>query len=167
MEESGQRASYPEIIDEPGLKTKKRVFGETLVTLGFGGVILYLLGFIFTFFLWLFGYNLMRLEIYDLGNQEMVRLFRNALLITAIVVLATLCWSYYNLLIFKIRGERRGSQVRICFDKDLADFFKVDPEMLEKVKNYPRVSVVIEENTIIMRESAISDRSSNLPHNVG
>jgi poly-beta-1,6-N-acetyl-D-glucosamine biosynthesis protein PgaD len=152
MEESRQRPPYPEVIDEPGLKTKKRVFWESLVTLSFAGVVLYLLGFIITFLLWVFGYHLMHLEIYELGNQEMLRLFKNAGWITACVVLVTLCWSYYNLLIFKIRGERRGRRVAVCFDKDLADFFKIDVEVLEKAKNYPRLSVLQKEGTIIFKE---------------
>jgi hypothetical protein len=92
----------------------------------------------------------MHLEIYKFGNQEIMGLFRTAGLITAIVLLATLSWSYYNMLLIKIRGERRGTRVRVCFDQELADFFKIDPEMLEKAKNYPRVSVVMEEDTIII-----------------
>ena len=67
------------------------------------------------------------------------------------------------MLIFRIRGERRGNRVRVCFDKELADFFKIDPEMLEKVKNFPSVSVVMKEDAILISESAISDRSANLP----
>lgn len=163
MEKSGQRPPYPEIIDEPGLKTKKRVFGEIVITLGFWGLILYLLEFIITIFLWLFGFNLMHLEIYELGNQEMVRLFKNAGWLTTIVIVATLGWSYYNMLIFKIRGERRGNRVRVCFDQEVADFFKVDPEMLEKVKNFPSVSIVMKEDAILISESAISACPANLP----
>ncbi len=150
MEKSGQRAPNPEIINEPGLRSKKRVFWETMVTLGLWGGFLYLLEFIFLFTLWVFGFNLIQLEIYKFGKQEIMRLFRTAGLITTIVLLATLSWSYYNMLLIKIRGERRCNRVRICFDHDLADFFKIDPEMLEKAKNYPRVSVVMEEDTIII-----------------
>ena len=157
MAESGQRAPYPKIIDVRGLKTKKRVFWETVLTLGLWGVFLYLIGFIAAFILWLLGLRLLSREIYEMGSPEIVRLFKNAVWVTAIVVLPLLLWSYYNYFLFKIRGERRCSRVGICFDKYLADFFKVDPEMLEKVKNYSRVSVVMEGDTIIISESAISE----------
>ena len=157
MEESGQRAPYPKIIDVRGLKTKKRLFCETLVTLGLWGVFLYLIGFILSFTLWLLGFSLLSHEFYESGNQEFMRLFKNAGWLTTIVLLVTISWSYYNYFVYKIRGERRASRVGICFDKDLADFFKVDPEMLEKVKNYSRVSVVMEGDTIIISESAISE----------
>jgi len=150
MAESGQRAPYPKIIDVRGLKTKKRVFWETVLTLGLWGVFLYLIGFIAAFILWLLGLRLLSREIYEMGSPEIVRLFKNAVWVTAIVVLPLLLWSYYNYFLFKIRGERRCSRVGICFDKYLADFFKVDPEMLEKVKNYSRVSIVMEGDTIIM-----------------
>jgi hypothetical protein len=66
-----------------------------------------------------------------------MRLFKNAGWLTTIVLLITISWSYYNYFVYKIRGERRGSRVEICFDKDLADFFKVDPEVLEKAKTIP------------------------------
>ncbi|MGB9294223.1 MAG: hypothetical protein WCB64_13010, partial [Desulfobaccales bacterium] len=116
-----------------------------------------LIGFILSFTLWLLGFSLLSHQLYESGNQEFMRLFKNAGWLTTIVVLVTISWSYYNYFLIKIRGERRGSRVGICFDKDLADFFKIDPEMLEKAKNYPRVSVVMEGDTIIISESAISE----------
>jgi poly-beta-1,6-N-acetyl-D-glucosamine biosynthesis protein PgaD len=155
VEESGQRPAYPEIIDEPGLKTRKRIFWETIITLGFWGVVLYLLGFLITSILWLFGFHLIHHEIYELGNQEMVRLSKNVGWLTTIVVIGMLFWSYYNYLIVKIRGERRGSRVSVCFDKDMADFCKIDVDVLEKAKNYPRLSILQKENTIIFNESGL------------
>jgi len=82
----------------------------------------------------------------------MVRLSKNLGWLTTIIVIGMLFWSYYNYLIVKIRGERRGSRVSVCFDKDMADFCKIDVNVLEKAKNYPRLSILQKENTIIFNE---------------
>jgi poly-beta-1,6-N-acetyl-D-glucosamine biosynthesis protein PgaD len=153
MDEPRQRSSYPEIIDVKSLRTKKRVFIETAITLTFWGLMLYLLVTFVTFTLWLFGLQLFYYEIYVGGFQEMKRLFENAFSITTVVLLVLLFWSYYNLVLFKIRGERRGRQAIINFDKDMAKFFKIEPEMLEKMKSCPRINLSIEQDTLILRET--------------
>lgn len=153
MDEPRQRSPYPEIIDIKGLRTKKRVFIETAITLSFWGLILYLFAIFVTFVLWLFGLQLFYYEIYVSGFQEMKRLFENALAITTVVVVILLFWSYYNLALFKIKGERRSRQAIISFDKDMAEFFKIEPEMLEKMKNCPRINLSIEQDTLIFRET--------------
>ena len=155
MDEPGPRSPYPEIIDIKGLKTKKRVFIETVITLSFWGLILYLLAIFVTFILWLFGLQLFYYDIYAGGFQEMQRLFENALSITTVVLFVLLFWSYYNLLLYKIKGERRRSQAIISFDKDMAKFFKIAPEMLEKMKSCPRINLSIEQDTLIFREPGL------------
>jgi poly-beta-1,6-N-acetyl-D-glucosamine biosynthesis protein PgaD len=67
MEESGPRATYPEIINEKRLRTWKRVSIETTITLGFWGIILYLFTIVITFVLWSFGFNMVYYEIYVVG----------------------------------------------------------------------------------------------------
>ena len=83
MEESGQRAPYPEVINEKGLRTWKRVFIETSITLGFWGIILYVLTIFITFILWYFGFHVAYHEFYVVGFYEMQRLFTNAIMISA------------------------------------------------------------------------------------
>ena len=161
MDEPGQRSPYPEIIDIKGLKTKKRVFIETAITISFWGLILYLLAIFVTFILWLFGLQLFYYEIYIGGFQEMKRLSENALTITTVVVVILLFWSYYNLALFKIKGERRMSRAIISFDNDMAKFFKIEPEMLEKMKNCPRINLSIEQDKLICRETGLP--ASRLP----
>ena len=153
MEEPGQRSPYPEIIDIKGLKTRKRVFIETAITLTFWGLMLYLLVTFVTFILWLFGLQLFYYEIYIGGFDEMQRLFQNTITISLVVVCVLLLWSYYNVLLFKIKGERRVRQVSINFDDDMARFFKIEPEMLKKIKNCPRLHLRIEQDTLIFRET--------------
>jgi poly-beta-1,6-N-acetyl-D-glucosamine biosynthesis protein PgaD len=152
MEESGQRAPYPEVITEKGLRTWKRSFIETSITLGFWGIIIYLLTIVITFFLWLFGFSLAYYDIYAVGFYEMQRLYANAITITLVVVTLSLLWSYYNVVLIKIKGERRRSQVSICFDKDMANLFHIDPDVLEKIKNCPAISVSFTQDNIFLKE---------------
>lgn len=156
MEESGQRAPYPEVINEKGLRTWKRSFIETSITLGFWGVILYLLTIVITFALWYFGFRLAYYDFYVEGFYEMQRLFSNAITITLIVVILALLWSYYNVLLIKIKGERRGSQVSICFDEDMANFFHIDSDVLEKIKNCPAISVSFTQDGIFLKAIDLS-----------
>jgi poly-beta-1,6-N-acetyl-D-glucosamine biosynthesis protein PgaD len=155
MEESRQRAPYPEIIDEKGLVSRKRVFTETVITLGFWGIIMYFLAIFITFVLWYFGIKLMYYEIYSVGFQEMQRLFGNAALVTFVVIFLLLCWSWYNIILVKIKGERRRSQVSICFDEDLAKFFHLDHDALEKIKEYPRISVDFQQENLVFTTTAL------------
>jgi hypothetical protein len=69
-------------------------------------------------------------------------------MVTTIVVIASLLWSYYNIILIKIKGDRRGSQVSICFDKDMANLFHIDPDVVEKMKDCPSVSVIFNQNDI-------------------
>lgn len=148
MEKSGSRTPYPEVINEKGLRTWKRVFIETSITLGFWGVIIYLLTILVTFILWYFGFHLAYYEFYVVGFYEMQRLFANAITISAIVVTLSLLWSYYNVLLIKIKGERRRSQVGISFDKDMANLFHIDPDVLEEIKDCPAISVTFNQDDI-------------------
>jgi len=151
MEESGQRAPYPEVINEKELRTWKRVFLETLITLGFWGLILYLLAIFITFALWYCGFHLAYYELYVVGFYEMQRLFANAITVSLIVVPLSLLWSYYNVFLIKIKGERRGSQVSICFDKDMANLFHIDSDVLEKIKNCPAISVSFNQDDVFLK----------------
>jgi len=67
--ESPTEASIPEIIDDPSLKTRSRIFWETVVTSVFGGYPLSAAIFPL-FLLWVFSVHLMHQEIYELvtGN---------------------------------------------------------------------------------------------------
>ncbi len=152
MGEPRQRVAYPEIIDDKKLKTKKRIFFETSLTLGFWGVMLYFITIFVTFILWLAGFKLFYYEIYAVGYEEMLRLFTNGGSLTLIIVAGLMAWSYYNIALIKIKGERRKREVRICFDQDLAELINVDFEMLEKNKNNPCIHLFIEGDTILFDE---------------
>jgi poly-beta-1,6-N-acetyl-D-glucosamine biosynthesis protein PgaD len=151
MEESGPRTPYPEVINERGLRTWKRVFVETLITLGFWGLILYLLSIVITFALWFCGFHLAYYELYAVGFYEMQRLFANAVSVSTVVMILALLWSYYNIILIKIKGERRGKQVGICFDEDMANLFHIDLDRLEKIKDCPAISVSFNRDEIFFK----------------
>jgi poly-beta-1,6-N-acetyl-D-glucosamine biosynthesis protein PgaD len=151
MEESGQRVTYPKIINAKELRTWRRVFVETSITIGFWGVILYLFSVVITFIFWYFGFHVAYHEFYVVGFYEMGRLFSNALIVSTVVVLVSLLWSYYNVILMKIKGERRGNQVNICFDEDMARFFHIDSGVLEKIKDCPAISVSFTQDDIFFK----------------
>ncbi len=151
MEKSGSRTSYPEVINEKGLRTWKRVFIETGITLGFWGLILYLLAIVITFILWYCGFNLAYYQLYVIGFYEMQRLFSNAILVSTVVVTLSLLWSYYNVFLIKIKGERRRSQVSICFDEDMAKLLHIDIDLLRKIKECPAISVSFNQDEIFFK----------------
>jgi poly-beta-1,6-N-acetyl-D-glucosamine biosynthesis protein PgaD len=161
MEESGPRAAYPEIINEKRLRTWKRVSIETTITLGFWGIMAYLFTIIITFVLWSFGFNMVYYEIYVAGFYEMQRLFINAIDISLIVVVLSFLWCYYNVFLIRIKGERRGSQVSICFDKDMATFFHIDIDVLEEIKNCPAISVSITQDDFFLKAIDLSASQGN------
>jgi len=149
MEESRSGTSYPEIIDEKNLRTKKRVVVETSITLGFWGLTLYLLITFLTFLLWLSGLKLVYSNILVAGYPEMVGLFANGMKITAFIVLILLLWSFYNRALIKIKGERRKSQVVISFDQDMADFFNIDIELYREIINSSAITVALERDRLV------------------
>jgi hypothetical protein len=50
-----------------------------------------------------------------------------------------MAWGYYNYLLFRIRGDRRGSRVAICFDEDFANRYHLDLQTLRAAKEEPRL----------------------------
>lgn len=157
MEEPRQRSTHIEIIDQKGLRSKTRVFIETLVTLGFWGIVLYFVSTFITFILWLVGINLIYSNIFAAGYQEVLKISGDAARITIIIVIILLCWSYYNYFIYKRKGDRRKTRVTICFDKNTAEFFNVDLEVLEEIKNSPYISVLKKQDTLVFRAIDLSD----------
>jgi|WetSurMetagenome_2_1015567.scaffolds.fasta_scaffold98988_3 poly-beta-1,6-N-acetyl-D-glucosamine biosynthesis protein PgaD len=151
MEKSGSRTPYPEVINEKGLRSWKRACIETGITLGFWGLILYLFAIVITFCLWYFGFHLAYYEFYVVGFYEMQRLFANAITVSVVVMALSLLWSYYNVFLIKIKGERRRSQVSISFDEDMAKLFHIAPDMLRKVKDCQVINVSFKQDEIIFK----------------
>jgi poly-beta-1,6-N-acetyl-D-glucosamine biosynthesis protein PgaD len=151
MEKPRQGSAYIKIIDQKNLKSKTRLLAETLVTLGFWGIILYLLSIFITFVLWLMGINLVYSHIFMSGYQEILKLSGNAAKIILIVLIVFLSWSYYNYFNYKRKTDRRKTRTSICFDSNVAEFFNVDLEKLQEVKNSPYVMVLNNQDPLVFR----------------
>ena len=151
MEESRQRVAHPKIIDRPELKSPLRHLVEGSITFALWAIWLYWILPLLTLFLWLLGFKIFYQELVaKAGFAELLELLRNGGIAILIIIILKFAWIYYNyFLMFKRKGERR-KQVRISPDKVIAQFFKVDPEILEKAKKHHRINVVLEDKRIII-----------------
>jgi biofilm PGA synthesis protein PgaD len=160
MEKSGSRATNPEIIDSWHLKSRSRILLESFITLAFWTAFLYLLVPVVTLGLWVFGVQIAYAELVgNRGIMELVKIIQGSGIIILIITFMLLGWSYYNYLLFRIRGERRNSQVRICYDEDFAAFYNCDVQTLQAAKEQPRLVVTLTDGRIAVK-SALT--SSNL-----
>lgn len=149
MEKSGSRSSNPEIIDSWRLKSRSRIFLESLVTLAFWTGFLYLLIPMVTLLLWIFGFKIAYAELIGAeGLMELVKIIKDSGIIIFIITLMIMAWGYYNYLLFRIRGDRRGSRVMICFDEDFASRYHLDLQTLRAAKEEPRLSVTLADDRI-------------------
>jgi poly-beta-1,6-N-acetyl-D-glucosamine biosynthesis protein PgaD len=149
MEKSGSRASNPEIIDSWRLKSRSRILLESFVTLAFWTGFLYLLIPMVTLLLWIFGFKIAYAELIGAeGLRELVRIIKDSGIIILIITLIIMAWGYYNYLLFRIRGDRRGSRVMICFDEDFANRYHLDLQTLRAAKEEPRLCVTLADEHI-------------------
>ena len=149
MEESGSRSSNPEIIDSWQIKSRSRIFLESLVTLAFWTGFLYLLIPMVTLLLWIFGFKIAYAELIGAeGLNELVKIIKDSGIIIFFITLIIMAWGYYNYLLFRIRGDRRGSRVMICFDEDFASRYHLDLQTLRAAKEEPRLSVTLADDRI-------------------
>jgi poly-beta-1,6-N-acetyl-D-glucosamine biosynthesis protein PgaD len=164
MEKSRSRATNPEIIDSWQFKSWSRILLEGLITLAFWTGFLYLLIPMVTLGLWLFGINIAYTEL--IGNQgimELVRILKSSGIIILVITLILLTWSYYNYLLFWIRGERRGSRVMICFDEDFCDRYHLDVQTLQAAKQQPRLSVTLTDGRVEVKPAPVLSPLTKAP----
>lgn len=135
MEESRPRVTQPEIINISRYKSRTRIVLEGFLTLAFWTGYLYLLTPLVTIALWVFGVQITYSEL--IGSEalkELMTLIKKGSILFFIITLIIVAWGYYNYLLFRIRGERRNSQVKICFDEDVSAQFHIDLETLQAAK---------------------------------
>jgi poly-beta-1,6-N-acetyl-D-glucosamine biosynthesis protein PgaD len=146
MEKPGSRAANPEIIDSWRLKSRFRILLESFLTLAFWTGFLYLLTPLLTLLLWAFGVRIAYTEL--LGAQgfiELIKIFKSGFYTVVTVGVLIMGWGYYNYLMFRIKGERRNSQVKICFDQDFSARFQIDLQTLQAAKEQSCLSVTLTE----------------------
>lgn len=142
MEKSGSGAPNPQVIDSWQLKSRTRIFLESIFTVAFWTGFIYLLIPIITLLLWFFGIRIAYAELIGAeGLKELIKLIKNSGFIIFVVSLLLLSWGYYNYFLFRLRGERRNTRVLICFDEDFAARCQLDPEDLRAAKAQSRLVV--------------------------
>jgi poly-beta-1,6-N-acetyl-D-glucosamine biosynthesis protein PgaD len=145
MEKPGQGAPYAEVFVEDKVKSPLRRFVEDFITVVCWGIYLYLLLPLFTLVLWIFGIQ----TIYDQiigarGYEELIRLLANGGITVLVVLLIVTGWTYYNYIWFLRRGERRGGQVRISSDVEMAGMLDTDIEAMEEIRRSPRMEIRVD-----------------------
>jgi biofilm PGA synthesis protein PgaD len=143
MDEPGQRNPYP-IVDKPEVKSKLRVFSEWTFTTVLWSIYVYLFMPIVTFILWAFGIKILYYELIEqAGFYEFLKVLKGAGQAALIIILVFFLWSYYNYMMFRIRGERRNKQVLLAQDDELAKAYNVDPDFLREAKDHYRFIVKV------------------------
>ncbi len=158
MEKSGSRNTNPEIIDDWRLKSRTRIFLESLLTLAFWTGFLYLLVPMVTFILWLFGVQIAYTELIgSQGYAALIKILKDSGLVVLVITLIILAWGYYNYFMFRLRGERRGSRVAICFDEDFSKLCRLDVETLKAAKEQTRLLVTLAGDHLEVESSPVSN----------
>lgn len=161
MEEPRSRAANPEIIDRWRLKSRTRILLESVLTLAFWTGFLYLLAPLVTLVLWTLGVRIAYTEFFE--SQELIgliRIFKSGCLTIIIIGLCLTGWGYYNYLLFRIRGERRNSQVRVCFDEDFSARYQLDLETLQEAKEQSCLLVTLTDDGMKVKSVTASPSPS-------
>jgi len=152
MEKSGQRTAYVKIIDEPELKSPVRYLIEGSVTLFLWSVWAYWISPVVTAVLWFLGIKLFQTElILKAGFNEFLEILKTGGLLVLIITLLMLSWVYYNYLWFLKRGERRGVNVMLESDENLARITGVDLNLLKEAKEKRRMEVEVKDGKTVMQ----------------
>lgn len=152
MGKPGSRTTNPEIIDSWRLKSFSRIVLESIITLAFWTGFLYLLVPVVTLGLWVVGVKIAYTEL--IGNQgilELVKILKSSGLIIFVITVILLAWSYYNYLLFRVRGERRNSRVSICYDEDLCALSGLDLQTLRAAKEQARLLVALNDGRVAVK----------------
>jgi len=127
------------------VKSPLRKFVEDFITVVCWGLYLYLLLPLLTLVLWVFGVQ----TIYDQiigakGYEELVRLLQNGGITVLIIFLIVSGWTYYNYLWFLRRGERRGGQVKISSDVEMAGMLGTDSTAMGEIRKARRLEIRVD-----------------------
>jgi len=133
MEKPGQGPPHPEIFVKDEVKSPLR------------RIYLYLLLPMFTLVLWVFGIQTIYDQIIgEKGYEELIRLLANGGITVLVVLLIVTGWTYYNYIWFLRRGERRGGQVRISSDVEMAGLLCTDIDAMEEIRKAHRLEIRVE-----------------------
>ena len=149
MDKPRPRDACP-IVDKPEIKSKLMLYSEWTFTTILWTLYVYLLMPIVTLILWIFGVKIMYVQLFEQsGFTQMLEVIWGGGQIALVIILSFFIWSYYNYLIFRIRGERRNRQVLISQDEELAKAFNINPDLLPEAKEHHRFFVNLENGMTI------------------
>ncbi|MFZ5800920.1 MAG: poly-beta-1,6-N-acetyl-D-glucosamine biosynthesis protein PgaD [Candidatus Omnitrophota bacterium] len=156
MGKPGPGFSYPEIIDKPELKSPLRHLAEGSLTAFLWALWVYWILPLFTLFLWLAGFRYFFERLFPKDFlSEFVEILKNGGLAILVILTLKLLWINYNYhLIYKKRPERR-KKVIACSDRVLAQYFRLDPRILEKAKRLRRIEVTLTERRLFITSPRI------------
>lgn len=145
MEKPGQGTSHAEVFIKDEVRSPVRRVVEDFITVVCWGIYLYLLLPLFTLVLWVFGIQ----TIYDQiigakGYEELIRVLQLGGITTLVIFLIVSGWTYYNYIWFLRRGERRGGQVRISSDVEMAGMLGTDSTAMEEIRRSRRMEVRVD-----------------------
>ena len=144
--------SYPKIIDRPELKSPFRYLIEGSITLFLWSVWVYWILPVLTVILWFFGVELFHsIFITQAGYIEFIGILKAGGLVVLIISLIMLSWVYYNYFWFLRRGERRNKSVLISLDKDVAEMFNVNIDLLKRAKIQHKIEVDLKDDEVAIR----------------
>jgi len=145
MAESGSGDSYPEIIVKRSLRSRLRILVEWVITVFCWGLYVYLLLPIVTLLLWALGIKTIHYYIWgDKGFSELIKLLKNGGIITVFILFLLLSWTFYNLMLVRIKKERRHSRCQITGEDELANSFNLTIQELEGLKSAQVIKVKLE-----------------------
>lgn len=157
MGKPGPGNSYPEIIDQPELKSPLRHLAEGSLTAFLWAVWLYWILPVFTLFLWVLGFRYSFNRLFpQVFFTELVEILRNGGLVILVIFVIKLIWINYNYYaIYKKRPERR-KRVITCSERVMAQHFRVDPKLLAKAKRERRLEVTLTERRLFITSPRIN-----------
>lgn len=157
MGKPGPRFSHPEIIDKPELKSPLRHLVEGSLTAFLWALWVYWILPLFTLFLWAAGFRYLFDRLFPKSFfAEFVEILKNGGLAILVIFTLKLIWINYNYhVIYKKRPERR-KKVITCSDRVLAQYFRVDPKLLERAKRERRLEVTLTEHRLFITKPRIS-----------
>lgn len=149
MDESGQRATHPKIIDRPEFKSPLRHLTEGSITVVLWAIWLYWLLPVITVFLWVFGFKFFYQTLFaSEGFAKLFEILRKGGVAVLVILTLQLVWIFYNhQFIFKKRGTRRKS-APIASDESMAQFFNLDLKLLQAARKKRTVKVVLKDNKL-------------------
>jgi poly-beta-1,6-N-acetyl-D-glucosamine biosynthesis protein PgaD len=122
------------IVDRPELKSELRKVAEGSITFLLWLLWSYFILPVINLILWFFGIRLFYIEVL---SREAYRYFltflHKSLWIVLITAAVMLIWILYNYLGYRRRGDRRR-RIKVVRERDIAAYFKVDPDTLRALK---------------------------------